>query len=111
MPSIDVSVPHALGAEEAIRRLQGGMDYAKVAYQQHLKDLQERWEGNTLHFDFHTFSIKVRGHMTAEPSDVKVHVELPFMAMMFKGTIEQQLRQHLATLLGGAEPTPPPEQT
>jgi hypothetical protein len=37
--------------------------------------------------------------VTVEPNEVKLHGVLPFAAMMFKGKIEQTVREELEKLL------------
>ena len=99
MPSVSVAVPHALPEEEAARRLKVRYDAVKTSYASEIKDLHEEWDGNSLRCRFSTFGMKVSGTVTAEPGLVRVLVDLPFVAMMFKGRIEEKIREELGTLL------------
>jgi putative polyhydroxyalkanoic acid system protein len=100
MPSLNLEVPHALDQEEATRRLKDRFGQIKEKHAGQISDLEERWNGNTLDFSFKTFGIRVKGTAVSGPSEVKVQTQLPLAAMMFKGTIEQQLGDELRSLLG-----------
>ena len=100
MPSLNLEVPHALGQEEATRRLKDRFGQIKEKHAGQISELEERWDGNTLSFSFKTFGIQIQGTATSGPSEVKVQTKLPMAAMMFKGTIEQQLGGELRSLLG-----------
>ena len=46
-----------------------------------------------------TFGIKITGKITLQEDKVQLEGELPFAAMMFKGKIEQGIREQLGALL------------
>jgi len=99
MPKLFITVPHSLGQDDATERLREQFISAKDAYGEHVSNLKAQWDANVLNFRFTTFGATVKGSVTAEPSEVKVHANLPLMAAMFKGTIEQQIRDRLTKLL------------
>jgi putative polyhydroxyalkanoate system protein len=99
MPKFSITVPHALSQEEATSRLQGILEKIKERHASQVSDLKEEWIGNTLNFAFKTFGFNVKGAMNVEPSEVKVDGDLPFAAMMFKGRIEQEVKDTLARWL------------
>ena len=99
MPRFTMNVPHALGQDEAVRRLKERFQAMAEAYQGQVQGLQQDWEGGVLKFAFRAMGISVGGTVTAEPAEVKVETELPLMAMAFKGAIESQLRAELAKIL------------
>jgi len=99
MPKLSMSVPHALSQEEAIRRLKDRFDRVKSTLQEHVRDLEEHWEDNEVRFSFTTFGFGVKGNLRSEPSEVCVNADLPLAAMMFKGMIEQQVREELTKAL------------
>jgi len=99
MPSISLVVPHTLGQEEATSRLKNGFGNIRQTYQEHVSDLEETWDDNVLTYSFKTFGLSIKGTVTVEPSEVKLHSNLPLPAVMFKGTIEQQVRDHMTKLL------------
>ena len=60
-----------------------------------MSNLEEQWVGNVLNYAFSTFGFNIKGNLTVEPEEVKVSGALPFAAMMFKGKIEQSVREEL----------------
>ena len=99
MPKMSVSVGHALSQQEAAERLKGFLGKIKEKYQSQVSNLEESWAGNTLNFGFTTFGFPIKGAVNVEPAEVKLDGEIPFAAMMFKGKIEQEIKDQLAKLL------------
>jgi putative polyhydroxyalkanoate system protein len=99
MPSMSITTPHALGAEEASSRLKHFFDKLKERHADKMSNLEEQWEGNRLNYAFSTYGFHIKGDVTVEPNEVKVNGALPFAAMMFKGKIEQTVRDELEKLL------------
>jgi hypothetical protein len=91
MPKITLQVPHTLGQAEATRRLKEKLNLAKGK----VTDLHERWQDNTLTFDFQIMNMKVSGTITVEETVIAVALDLPFAMMMFKGMVEQRVSQEL----------------
>lgn len=99
MPKLSLSVPHSLGQQEAGERLKSFLAFIKERHADKVSDLQEEWGENSLKFSFKTYGFKVAGVATVEESEVKVDTDLPFAAMMFKGKIEQEMRDALTRVL------------
>ncbi len=99
MPSLSISTPHALGAEEAASRLKTFFEKLKERHSDKISNLEESWDGNHLNYAFSTYGFHIKGDVDVEPSEVKVNGVLPFAAMMFKGKIEQTVREELEKLL------------
>ena len=95
MPRLSMQIPHALGREEAARRLKAQINRGRSK----VSDLEEDWQGDTLNFKFKAMGFKVGGAMAVEDAAVKIDVDLPFAAMMVKGMIEQRARQELGGIL------------
>lgn len=99
MPKLTMTVPHALGQQEAIQRLQERFQAAIQSYQDRVQGLQQQWNDNALTYRFQAFGMSVNGSARVEPSEVTVVMELPLMATMFQGTIEKRLREKLGEIL------------
>jgi hypothetical protein len=95
MPSLKLAFPHQLGQPEAVARLKNLLTRVKDKYQDQVSDLKESWNENTLTFSFSTYGFKVGGDIVVEPSEVRLDGQIPFAAMMFKGKIENALRDQL----------------
>lgn len=99
MPSISMSVPHALGQDQAVARLKAGFGMAREGYQKQVNDLVEEWDGNLLKYSFKTLGMAVSGTVAVEPAEVRLTASLPLAAALFRGMIEQQIRDQMTRLL------------
>jgi len=99
MPRLAMEVAHALGQEEAARRLKDKFSSVKQEHGDQVKDLRDQWEGNTFSFGFKTMGMKVEGTVSVEEDRVKLDARLPLAAMMFKGKIQQGIRDELGEVL------------
>lgn len=99
MPRLSFAVPHSLGLEEATQRLKAKFAAALSEHRDRISNFREDWQGNTLAFAFQAMGMGVSGTVAVEPSQVKLNAELPFAAALFKGAIEQRLRQEVGVVL------------
>ena len=99
MPQVSVTVPHDLGQEEALRRLQTAADALRSASAAQVRDAQDHWDGNTLSFSFSTMGANVHGTLEVGPAEAILAVQIPMMAVMFKGTIQKRMEEELKRLL------------
>jgi hypothetical protein len=99
MPSLSLTTPHALGLEEATTRLKNFFEKLKERHKDQVSNLEEQWHDNRLEYGFSTYGFNIKGELTVEPNEVRVNGTLPFAAMMFKGKIEQSVREELEKLL------------
>ncbi len=126
MPRLSIEVPHALGQEEATRRLQDRFAAAEAQYRERIDEFRGQWShenapppGKNLGLELHdertdhtfSFSVKtmgvgVSGSIAVAPARVAVDLNLPWAAMLFKRTIEDRLRQELERLLASGNAGP-----
>jgi len=99
MPKLTVDVPHNLGQEEASRRLKDKMGSVREMFGDQVNDLQEEWRDDQLWFSFRVVGMSVSGVVAVEPTRVTVDADLPLAAAMFRGTIEQRVRDEIAGVL------------
>ena len=99
MAGFNVSVPHGLGREAALVRVQRFLDDIRQTYGQDLSDIRGQWHDNRLEFGFSAKGLAVHGTLVVEEALVNVAGPLPLAAMFFRGRIEQQIRQELEKLL------------
>ena len=99
MPHITMDAPHALGQDEAARRLKEKFSSVTEAYGSQVGDLQQQWNGPALSFAFKTMGMKVSGTVTVEDAAVKMDAQVPVAAMMVRGMIEKRIREELGNLL------------
>jgi hypothetical protein len=100
MPKFSVTVPHDLTEEQAKERLSHFSEKIQEHYKDQIKNFTQSWQGNLLNFAFRTFGFDISGKLNVATPEVKLDGDLPFAAMMFKGKIEQAIRDELTKLLG-----------
>ena len=90
-----MQVPHSLGREEATRRIKEQIP--KVRDQ--VTDLDEQWQDHTLTFRFTAIGFQVHGTLAVEDTAAKLEVNLPIVAMLAKGRIEEGIREQIGGVL------------
>ncbi|RYE32769.1 MAG: polyhydroxyalkanoic acid synthase [Hyphomicrobiales bacterium] len=81
---VSITISHDLGREAALARLRDGVD--KIRDRLGLVRMQlveERWEGDALHFGVGALGQTVNGRIEVEESLIRVEVSLPWMLAMF----------------------------
>jgi len=99
MPSFGLEVPHQIGREGAIERLSAFLEKVRKRYGSQVSNLEESWENNCLTFSFRTYGFDIKGTVEIAEDTVRLSGELPFAAMMFRGRIEQTIREELERVL------------
>jgi hypothetical protein len=95
---IAIDLPHKLGAEEAKRRMQGGIGKLK----NHIPGgglVQSSWDGNRMNLRVQAMGQLVEGHLDVEETKVRIELMLPAFFSLFSGTIEGLLRSRGSELL------------
>ena len=99
MPKITVTEPHRLPKDEALKRIKGLLGQVKAQYADQISNLQEQWDGYSGTFSFAAMGFSVSGTLTVTDQDATVKGDLPLLAGMFKGRIEQTIRERARQLL------------
>jgi putative polyhydroxyalkanoate system protein len=99
MSQLTMETSHNLGRDEAARRLKEKFGAVRQRYASHVNDLKETWVDHTLSFGFKAMGMGVTGTVYVEDASVRLDAQLPMAAMLFKGSIERQIRQELDGLL------------
>ena len=99
MPSYSVSVPHDLGQEAARARVEQFLDSVQRDYAAQVSNVSGEWTESRLAFRFVTTGLNISGTLVVEQSLVAVSGPLPLVAALFRGKIEQQIRDELRRLL------------
>ena len=99
MPRITLKEPHALGRDEALKRLKDKFDSARSQFGGQVRDLSEQWTDHTLNFSFNAMGMDVGGTVKIEDRAVRLDAQLPFAAAFFKSAIESRIRKELGDLL------------
>ena len=89
MPNIEMNIPHSLGQEEALNRIQQLLSNVQQRFAGQLKDVKQDWSGNEGSFSFSVMNMPVSGKLTVNKSDVALDGKLPLAASLFQGKIKE----------------------
>jgi hypothetical protein len=93
-----VSIPHRLGREEAIRRLQVGLTQAASSLPV-LKVDEERWQENRMIFRVRALGQAASGIVDVENDHVRVEVTLPWLLQRFAEAAQAAIKSRGTLLL------------
>ena len=99
MPSYQVSVPHQLGREAARKRVDHFLEGVQRDYAGLISNVQGAWADDQLQFGLTAMGLAISGMLKVEESAVQVSGPLPLAAALFRGRIEQSIREELEKLL------------
>ena len=99
MAHFDMSIPHQLSQEEALKRIQNLLADAKKEHGDKISKLEEKWTGNTGEFSLTIMGFDISGKLTVNPSTIDIDAELPFAASLFKGKIKELISEKAKDLL------------
>ena len=94
-----VDLPHSLGAEEAKRRIAGGIGRLPDHIPGGAAEIQSRWEGDRLNLLVKAMGQSVDSRIDVQERIVRVEMVLPLFLSAFAGKIEGFLRQRGTDLL------------
>jgi hypothetical protein len=81
---VSITVSHDLGREGAVARLREGIDRIRDRLGMvKMQLVEERWEGDSLHFGVAALGYTVRGRLDVEQALVRVEVMLPWVLAVF----------------------------
>ncbi|BAM87805.1 conserved hypothetical protein [Bradyrhizobium oligotrophicum S58] len=93
-----VSIPHRLGKDEAVRRLQAGLTRAARSVPVLSID-EERWEGDKMIFRVRALGQAAAGHVDVAEDHVRVEVVLPWLLQRFAEAAQAAIRSRGQRLL------------
>lgn len=93
-----VSIPHRLGKDEAVRRLQAGLTRAARSIPVLSVD-EERWEGDKMIFRVRALGQSAAGHVDVAEDHVRVEVVLPWLLQRFAEAAQAAIRSRGQRLL------------
>jgi hypothetical protein len=102
MPKLTLDIPHSLGLDEAARRLKKSLVAARAEHRDRLSEFSEEWRDHTLSFAFKALGFAVSGTLAVERECVRLAATLPLSVMLFKGMIEERIRQEVGRVLAPA---------
>jgi putative polyhydroxyalkanoate system protein len=86
MPSIDISRPHSMTVAAAKKSVNRVAKHIAEKF-----EVDSAWQGDTLVFR----RSGVDGQIRVEPKSVRVTVELGFLLLAVRGSVEKEIRRYL----------------
>ena len=103
---VTVTIPHTLGKAEARRRIEEG--FGKLRQQMlggvagmlgRMITIQDRWEGDQLHFEGGGLGQKITGRLDVRENAVEIQLDLPEMLAALADKIKTSLKTEGQKLL------------
>ena len=95
---VTITISHELGREEAVRRLRTGFDKVGDGLGFAVK-MDQRWDGDTLHFDARTMGQAINGTVDVAEESVTIIVVLPALLAGMAEMVAGRIRKQSALLL------------
>jgi hypothetical protein len=92
---VTVTIPHALGKEEARRRIEGGFGQMRQQMTGGLAAMlafDERWEGDCLHFEGGGLGQKLTGRVDIRDDAVLIQLDLPEILAALADRVADRLK-------------------
>jgi hypothetical protein len=96
---VTVRIPHRLGREEAVRRLQTGLGRARADYAKLLTLEQEAWTGDHLDFRVSALGQSAAGTIDVADDHVQLEVMLPWLLGRFVEKIAPAIQKQGTLML------------
>lgn len=93
-----LEIPHKTTQQDAIIRVKRGLDEMRPKIGDQAQIHEERWDGNTLHFDATAQGQRISGTLAVEEKDFVIDATLPLMLRLFEGRIEREIMQQVSQL-------------
>jgi hypothetical protein len=84
-----VVIPHSLGKQEALRRIQGGIGRAKNEFARLMTIEEEAWEGDRMRFRVAALGQRASGSIDVYESAVRLEVMLPWLLARFAQAVQR----------------------
>ena len=99
MPRMSITVPHTLGATEALARVQNLITNLAAKHAGHISHAEQSWNGNAGRFKLRVAGFAVEAAITVGETDVRIEGTMPWAAALFRSRIEEAIRSEAASLL------------
>jgi Putative polyhydroxyalkanoic acid system protein (PHA_gran_rgn) len=94
-----VSIPHALGKEEAVRRLKSGFGSVPGNFSQVLAIQEEVWTDDHLQFRVSALGQVANGTIDVAHDRVRLELALPWLLAQLVETIRPQIQKRVTLML------------
>ena len=95
-----ISIPHKFSQVEAETRVKKVLNESRSKLAAHLTDVEEKWEGSTLHFAFTAQKQHISGTLEVKDKTFDLSAKLPLTLRLFEGRIEKMIQEQAGAMLG-----------
>ncbi len=99
MANINLSIPHRLHKDEALKRIKKLLSKTKEENANEITNLNEHWNDYVGEFNFTAKGFPISGTLTVCQSSVDLDGTIPFALSLFKGTIKEFITKEAKKLL------------
>ncbi len=93
-----LQIPHKTDKQQAMLRVRNGLNDVRSKLGDQATIHEERWDGDTLHFDATAQGQRISGTLKVEDKDLVIDAKLPLMLRLFEGRIEKQIMEQVSQL-------------
>jgi hypothetical protein len=99
MKSIQISVPHDLGRQEAQRRIRGHLGEFRGQSAGLISRFDENWSGDNMEFTAWVLGTPITGRLQVEDQVIHAEVDLPWFLQALAGSVRQAIETNTRLLL------------
>lgn len=96
---MNIRINHNLQLFDAVVCAKNILDNLREEHSDKISNVVQRWTGNVSKFSFRLKNFNVTGTINVSDSYVEISGRLPFAAMMFKGLIENTVKNNAQKML------------
>lgn len=96
---MQVTIPHAFGKDEAIRRVKLALDEARTKIGEQATIDTEEWQDDTLLFGFTAHGQSISGTLEVRDKEFELNARLPVMLRMFESKIQKAIEEQASRML------------
>jgi hypothetical protein len=93
-----IKIPHKGSKADAKAQIEKMLNEGRAQFKEQVQIHEERWEGDTLHFDITAQGQRISGRLAVEDADFVLDAKLPLMLRMFEGRIEREIGEQVKKL-------------
>lgn len=99
MPQINISLKHALGQDEALKKIKGLIESTMQGLTNEVSDYKIDWQGAGSTFNFRVRNINIQGQIKVENATVYISSKLPIILLPLRSQIEKTISEHASKVL------------
>jgi hypothetical protein len=93
-----LQIPHKTSKQDALTRVKHGLEEMRPKMAGQAQIHEERWDGDTLHFDVTAQSQRISGTFAVTDTEFVIDAKLPLMLKLFEGRIEREIMAQVGQL-------------